>query len=103
MAGKPNHSLQYAIGVDFCIENPSNIVTLLRIDCPLEETPLPDPIYEWTMILNEIEMNLEASNLRTLGVHMISNDNRSIDLNAAVILENHTTITVSVQWKFVWQ
>ena len=80
--------------MDFCIENPSNITTLLRIDCLLEREPLPDPIYEWTMTLNETEVILETKNLQSLGVHVINADNRSIGLNATVALSNYTTITV---------
>ena len=91
-ADKPNHNLEYGIGMDFCLENPSNISILLRIDCPLEATPLPEPIYEWTMILNETEVILEASNLQSLGVHTLSKNNQSIDLNATVALRNYATI-----------
>ena len=78
--------------MDFCLENPSNISIPLRIDCPLEATPLPEPIYEWTMILNETEVTLEASNLQSLGVHTISKNNLSRDLNATVALRNYATI-----------
>ena len=46
------------------------------------------------MILNGTDMNLEASNMKSLGVHISGGDNRSIDLNATVALENYTTITV---------
>ena len=91
-ADKPNHNLYYDIGTDFCLENPSNTNILLRIYCPLERAPLPDPIFKWTMILNETEMNVEASNLQGLGVHMFSEGNGNIDLNA--IIGNYTTITV---------
>ena len=85
---KPNHNLYYDIGTDFCLENPSNTNILLRIYCLLERTPLPEPIYQWTVILNETEMNLEASNLQGLGVHMFSEGNRNIDLNVIVALRN---------------
>ena len=94
-ADKPNHHLQYEIGTDFCLEDPSKISTLLRIDCPLKREPLPKPIYEWTIVLNyETEVNLEASNLQSLGVHMFGEDNRNINLNATIALRNYTTIIV---------
>lgn len=94
-ADKPNHHLQYEIGTDFCLEDPSKISTLLRIDCPLKREPLPKPIYEWTIVLNqETEVNPEASNLQSLGVHMFGEDNRSINLNATIALRNYMTIIV---------
>ena len=91
---KPNHNLHYKIGTDFCLENPSSTNVLLRIDCPLERDPLPEPIYNWTMILNETEVNLKASHQRSLGVHTFSEGSPSIDLNATIALRNYTTITV---------
>ena len=91
---KPNHNLHYEIGTDFCLENPSNTNVLLRIDCPLEREPLPEPIYKWTMILNETEVTLKASNLQSLGVHMFSEGSQNIDLDTAIALRNYTTITV---------
>ena len=68
----------------------------MRIDCPLEREALPEPIYQWTVILNEtdLEVNLEASNLQGLGIHMFSEGNQSIDLNATVALGNSTTVTI---------
>ena len=92
---KPNHNLHYEIGTDFCLENPSSTNVLLRIDCPLEREPLPEPIYNWTMILNETEVNLKANSLRSLGVHTYSEDSPSIDLDYATIgFRNYTTITI---------
>ena len=90
---KPNHNLHYEIRTDFCLENPSSTNVLLQIDCPLEREPLPEPIYEWTMILNETEVNLKASSLRSLGVHTFVGS-PSIDLDATIAFRNYTTITV---------
>ena len=68
----------------------------MRIDCPLEREPLPEPIYKWTVILNQtdFEMNIEASNFQNLGIHTFSEGNQSIDINATVALGNYTTITI---------
>ena len=42
----------------------------------------------------DLEANLEASNLQSLGVYTFSEGNQSIDLNATVALGNYTTITI---------
>ena len=93
-ADKPNHNLHYEIGIDFCLEDPSDTTILLRINCPLEREPLPEAIYEWTMILNETEVSLKASNLQSLGVHIFSDSNQSIEVNTTVALRDYTTITI---------
>ena len=49
---KPNHRLEYNIGINFCIENAMNSNFHSVITCNLTQRPVPQPIFLWTVTLN---------------------------------------------------
>ena len=100
LADKPNHELQYNIGTDFCIEDPTNVNFHLMVVCQLKGEPEPPPNFHWTITLNETKVTFDDledyglsantelnDNLVLTGIIMVGFDQNSI-LNVTCFVEN---------------
>ena len=80
-AVKPNHNLQYDIGIDFCIEDLVNTSLRLTINCPLEREPQPPPQFEWNITLNGIELPYQEITIFGLSAYT---ENDTLNLNGTI-------------------
>ena len=94
LADKPNHSLQYDIGTDFCIEDPVNSSLHLTINCPLSREPNPEPNFEWNIALNGRDNN--TINL-TRFVSSSDMENDTLTLNGMVNITQTSTLDITCE------
>ena len=85
----PNHSLTYNIGSSFCLEDPIASDLRLSIFCPLENDPVPQPTFSWTVMQKILSGHV------TLWTSIHSNQDLLIINGTFLELENDTDIIVT--------
>ena len=53
----------YAVGLDFCIEDPMNTPFQVLIVCRLENEPQPRPEFYWSIFYNDTELEYDSSSI----------------------------------------
>ena len=89
-AEKPNHNLMYRVGPDFCIEDPTNTPFQVLITCPLANKPQPPPEFQWTILYNDSELDL--NDLPSLQVFTESD---MLNLSGVVELGENVMLTIA--------
>lgn len=95
-AVKPNHDLQYNIGTDFCIEDPTNNFHSMVI-CQLDQEPNPRPEFRWTTTLNR--NNLSFDDLNNLSLSVSDTENDTIIINGTIMIgfDQNSTLDVTCE------
>ena len=83
-AVKPNHELQYNVGIDFCLEDPTSYFQLMII-CLLTQESQPPPEFRWTLILHNaiLYLNSEDNIMYHYGLSVYQ-DNDTLTLNGTL-------------------
>ena len=84
-AVKPNHELQYGIGSNFCLEDPTSFFQLM-INCSLIQDPQPPPEFRWTLTYNSTNLSLNSED-NIMYHHGLSvyQENETLTLNGALL------------------
>ena len=84
-AVKPNHELQYNIGTNFCLEDPTSYFQSVVI-CLLTREPQPPPEFRWTLALNNTLLYLNSEdNIMYHYSLSVYQDNDTLTLSGTVI------------------
>ena len=86
--------MQYNIGADFCLEDPTMkfhlLITCLFVQDPL---PVPTPEFQWTLVLNNTDLSSEDMYHYGLSVYQ---DGNNLTLNGTLVVGLSDNLTLDV-------
>ena len=91
IAERPNHSLFYTVGNDFCIEDVDSILPDMTLECSLSNIPDPPPNFSFT-----VERILVSNNLDSEMLQMQMSNESILQLNETALLSLFDLDTKSI-------
>ena len=117
---RPNHSLSYSIGTDFCLEDADSLLPNITLECSLANEPDPPPKFDFIVrrtLFNSsstetLQMRMSPDSVlklnETVLQSLFSADTGSITINCVVdnifgILHVATSITICGMYYIIIQ
>lgn len=94
---RPNHKLQYPIGVNFCLEESTDEYYYFTLNCSLESAvdPVAEFLFDVTQYSNGVAIPL-SSNTADITINIISETSQSVTVNGTFSLSEGVSIACSV-------